>query len=189
MFERFTRDARLAVVAAQEVARGLDDSAIRATHLLVGLADPARPTGDLLTEHQVDRDALVRWVSARHRGGLDESALSTIGIDLTAIRTSVESTFGPGALDYDPPTARRRPFGRRRPTVPGRNPFTDGARKSLELSLREAIRLGLGSIGSGAILLGVLRSDDVEVRHVLNDLGADRDALRRATEAALRRAA
>jgi hypothetical protein len=187
MFERFTRDARAVVVAAQEAARSLDDSAIRATHLLLGLAGDGRGTADLLAERNLGRDVLLDWVAGRHRGGLDGSALSALGIDLAAIRSAVESTFGPGALDADPPPRRRWP--RRRRTFVGHLPFTDGARKSLELALREAIRLGRGAIDAEVVLLGVLRSDDPEVRQVLAESGVDVAALRRATESRLRRAA
>jgi ATP-dependent Clp protease ATP-binding subunit ClpA len=189
MFERFSRDARAVVVAAQAVARSLHDPAIRGTHLLVGLAEVGRSTSELLAEHHIGREELLRRLAEQHRGGLDEAALSALGIDLSAVRTSVESTFGTGALDADPPPPRRWPFGRRRASGRGHLPFTDGARKALELSLREAIRLGLDSIDAEAVLLGVLRSDDREVRTVLDDAGVDVAVLRRATEGRLRRSA
>lgn len=187
MFERFSRDARAVVVDAQEVARSLDDRTIRAAHLLAALAEVGRTTPDLLAEHGLGREPLRRRLAELHRGGLDESALSSLGIDLAAVRTSVESTFGVGALDADPPQPRRWPFGRHRAS--GHPAFTDGAKKALELSLREAIRLGLSSIDAEAILLGVLRADDREVRLVLADLGVNVATLRRATEDRLRRAA
>jgi len=189
MFERFTRDARGVVVGAQQVARSLDDTAIRATHILVGLAGDGRATVELLSEHGVGRDALLHRLAELHRRGLDQAALSALGIDLDAVRTSVESTFGTGALDADPPHPRRWPFARHRVSDRGHLSFTGGAKKALELSLREAIRLGRHSIDAEAILLGVLRADDREVRLVLTDLDVDVDTLRRATEDRLRRAA
>lgn len=188
MFERFSRDARGVVVAAQEAARAADDRAIGAIHLLIGLTDDDRPTGPLLAEHQLGREPVLHWVNEHRRPGLDASALSALGIDLGAIRTSAESTFGRGALDRDPATARRWPLWRRRSTS-RHVPFTDGAKKSLELSLRETIRLGENSIGAEAVLLGVLRADDREVRRLLGDLHVDLGALRRATEGRLHRAA
>ncbi len=180
MFERFTRDARTVVVAAQETARSLADSEIRATHLLLGLTQPEQRTAALLAEHGLDRDRILRRVAGRHRGGLDESALSALGIDLTAIRSSVESAFGPGALDADPRPRRRGP-GRRR-LFAGHLPFTAGAKKSLELALREAIRLDHGAIDTEMVLLGILRSDDLEIRQLLAESGVDVAALRQATE-------
>jgi hypothetical protein len=101
----------------------------------------------------------------------------------------VESTFGPGALDEDPPAARRWPLHRHRRSDGRHVPFTDGAKKSLELSLRETIRLGQSSIGAESVLLGVLRSDDREMRQVLAHFDVDIAALRRATESRLRPAA
>lgn len=189
MFERFSRDARTVVVAAQEAAQSADDPAIGAIHLLIGLTGDDRSTGGLLAEHHLGRDPLLRWVTEHHRGGLDASALSVLGIDLDAIRTSVESTFGPGALDDDPPPSRRWPLRRHRRSRVNHLPFTDGAKKSLELSLRETIRLGGNSIDAEAVLLGVLRADDRQVRRVLADFGVDVVALRRAAEGRLRRAA
>ncbi len=189
MFERFSRDARSAVVATQEVARSLGDATIRTVHILAGLAGDDLSTGHLLAEHHLERQALLQWLARRQRGGLDESALSALGIDLDAIRTSVEATFGAGALDAEPPPPGRRLFGRRRAADRGHIPFTGEAKKALELSLRETLRLGLDSIEAEAVLLGVLRADDPEVRRVLADFDVDVAALRRAAETRLRRAA
>jgi ATP-dependent Clp protease ATP-binding subunit ClpA len=188
MFERFSRDARTVVVAAQEAARTADDPAIGAVHLLIGLTDDDRSTGRLLAEHDLGREPVLQWVNDHRRRGLDASALSALGIDLGAIRTSVESTFGRGALDDDLPAIRRWPLRRRRVTARHVS-FTAGAKKSLELSLRETIRLGADSIDAEAVLLGVLRADDLQVRQLLADVGVDVAALRRATEDRLRRAA
>lgn len=187
MFERFSRDARAVVVAAQEAARSAHDPQIGAIHLLIGLSDDDRSTGMLLAEHHLGRESLRRWVREHRRGGLDASALSALGFDLDAIRTSVESTFGRGALDDDPPATGRWPW-RRRSRI-NHLPFSPGAKKSLELSLRETIRLGGNSIDAEAVLLGVLRADDREVRRLLADVDVDLGALRRAAESRLRRAA
>lgn len=185
MFERFSGDARAVVVAAQEAARAAGDQQIRAIHLLIGLGGEDRSVGDLLAEHRLHPDAVQRWNIEHQRGTLDASALFALGIDLAAVRASVEATFGPGALENDPPVVRRWP---RRARL-GHTPFTDGAKKALQLSLRETVRLGGPAIGSEAVLLGVLRADDREVRRLLADLGVDAIALRRAVEHRLRRAA
>lgn len=185
MFERFSGDARAVVIAAQEAARAAGNQQIRAIHLLIGLGGDGRSVGDLLTEHRLDPDAVQRWNVEHQRGTLDVSALLALGIDLDAVRTSAEATFGPGALEDDPPVARR--WSRRARL--GHRPFTDGAKKSLQLSLRETVRLGGQVIGSEAVLLGVLRADDREVRRLFADLGVDAIALRRTVEHRLRRAA
>ena len=77
---------------------------------------------------------------------LDAAALGTVGIDLDAVRDSVEATFGPGALDVPSPDKGRE--------VKGHIPFTRRAKKVLELSLREALALESGSIADGHIALG-----------------------------------
>jgi ATP-dependent Clp protease ATP-binding subunit ClpA len=59
----------------------------------------------------------------------------------------------------------------------------------LELSLREAIRLRHDAIGGEHLLLGLLREGGGLGVLVLSDAGVDLDLLRRATTAALRRAA
>jgi len=69
--------------------------------------------------------------------GLAAALLAEVGLD----RERVEAAM-------DPPTGGA---GARTP------PFTAGAKKALELSLREALNLAHGHIGSGHMLLGLLR--------------------------------
>jgi ATP-dependent Clp protease ATP-binding subunit ClpA len=56
---------------------------------------------------------------------------------------------------------------------PGRLPFTPGAKKVLELSLREALQLGHNYIGTGHILLGLVREGKGVAAQVLLKHGAD----------------
>jgi ATP-dependent Clp protease ATP-binding subunit ClpA len=98
--------------------------------------------------------------------GLDAEALSSVGIDLDAVRESVEATFGPGSLDA----------GRQSPQ--GHIPFTPRAKKVLELSLREALALKQKSIGDGHIALGVLREGEGLAMKVLAERGVDTGRLR-----------
>jgi hypothetical protein len=58
-------------------------------------------------------------------------------------------------------------------------PFTPAAKKVLELSLREALGLGHDYIGSGHVLLGLLRADNSTVARTLERLEVDPDQLRR----------
>nr|WP_229759030.1 Clp protease N-terminal domain-containing protein [Peterkaempfera bronchialis] len=60
----------------------------------------------------------------------------------------------------------------------GRTPFTDRAKKTLELSLREALRLKHRHIGTGHLLLGLLREGSGRASRLLADTGTDPDALR-----------
>jgi ATP-dependent Clp protease ATP-binding subunit ClpA len=205
MFERFTNAARQVVVLAQQEARDLGHPHIGTQHVLLGIlaADPDGLAGQVLHEVGVRHDA-VRAEAARlfgaHQSGLGEAdaeALQGIGIDLDAVRAKVEESFGPGALDE--PCADRaehpglvdRLRGRRRPDPPrsGHIPFTPRAKKTLELSLREAVRLKHNHIGPEHLLLGLLREGEGQGVQILAESGVDLDNLRRRIVAAVERAA
>ena len=115
-------------------------------------------------------DAVAEAVAATAGGeDLDGEALRTLGIDLDAVRDVAEATFGPGALD-----APRR---RRRRGSPAHIPFTAGAKKVLELSLREALAMRSRSISDGHIALGLLRGGGTALA-LLRERGVDPEALR-----------
>ena len=84
----------------------------------------------------------------------DAEALRSIGIDLRAVRDSIDRSFGAGTFD----NALRKSGRRRRRR--GRIPFTKPAKKVLELALREALAHKDNYIGCEHILLGILRSGD-----------------------------
>ncbi|MFC6595615.1 Clp protease N-terminal domain-containing protein [Kitasatospora paranensis] len=179
MFERFTARARQAVTRAQAEARELGAERIGAEHLLLALlADAEDPVAVLLAggglDHAAAREDLVRLAA----GAVDGRALAAIGVDLDAVREAVESVFGEGALGR-PAAAERGP--RRRAT------FSGPAKKVLELSLREALRLRQKEIGTGHLLLGLLRAEDGTVTEVLAAHGIDREQLRSEVEAELAR--
>lgn len=118
------------------------------------------------------RAEIARSARARDLGQDDAFALRTIGIDLDVVRATVEETFGPGALERPRCKSRRRRLAR------GYVPFTPRAKKVLELSLREALRLNHQWIGSEHILLGLLREDDSTAMRVLASCGVSADVLR-----------
>jgi ATP-dependent Clp protease ATP-binding subunit ClpA len=60
----------------------------------------------------------------------------------------------------------------------GQIPFTPLAKKVLELSLREALKLGHNYIGTEHVLLGLVRETDGVAVRVLVDLGADPQTVR-----------
>ncbi len=170
MFERFTPDAREVVVLAQEEARALRHDAIGSEHLLLSLLRLDTPTTAVLRRHGLEHDAVVEAMAARAGGeDLDGEALRSLGIDLDAVRDVAEATFGPGALD-----APRR---RRRRSSPAHIPFTAGAKKVLELSLREALAMRSRSLTDGHIALGLLRGGGTALE-VLRERGVDPGALR-----------
>ena len=102
---------------------------------------------------------------------LDADPLTAVGIDLDAVRSSVEAAFGPGALDHPERTPPR-----------GHIPFTPRAKKVLELSLREAIAMKSRSIADGHIALGLLREGEGLAMKVLHDRGVEPVSLRRDLE-------
>ena len=173
MFERFTADARQVVVRAQEEARELHSGHIGTEHVLLGLIDQRSPTAAVLSAHGLTRESTVAAIRAA--GDLDAAALGAVGIDLDAVRDSVEAAFGPGALDV--------PRGKRSPK--GHIPFTPRAKKVLELSLREAIALKSPSIADGHIALGLLREGEGLAAKVLAERGIDTGTLREEIRTAL----
>ncbi|MEV6517365.1 Clp protease N-terminal domain-containing protein [Micromonospora chalcea] len=191
MFERFTDRARTVVRHALDEARAEGRRPVGTEHLLLGvLADSDSLAARLLAAGGIEADAL-RAALARHAargvdglGEADAAALREIGIDLAAIVSRIEESFGPDALREASPRPRR--WWRRRPH---HGTFSPRAKKVLELSLREALRLRHRHIGTEHILLGLLREGNGLAAVVLTEAGADIDDLRRRIDAALREAA
>jgi ATP-dependent Clp protease ATP-binding subunit ClpA len=169
MFERFTQEARDVVVGAQAEARALRHGRVGTEHLLLGmLAAPGSTAARVLAGHGVTHDIAVAAVRGNAAADdLDADALSSLGIDLDAVRDRVEEAFGPGALDG--------PRGRR---TGGHVPFSPRAKKVLELSLREAIALKSRTITDGHIALGLIREGQGLAMKLLHDRGVDLPALR-----------
>lgn len=180
MFERFTDSARSAVVAAQTEATRVRAQRVLASHLLVGVVVTAdEPLRMLLADADLTVDVLRADCAARTAdtalGPDDAAALEAIGIDLEAVRARLEETFGEGVLDRAPsPADGPKGFGNRF----GRIPFDRGAKKALELSLREAVARHDRAIRAEHVLLGLLRGDDPSAT-ALVEPHVHRDELRR----------
>jgi ATP-dependent Clp protease ATP-binding subunit ClpA len=169
MFERFSQEARLAVVGAQQVARAVGSRTIDTRHVLVALAEQDGPASRGLRSVGVDVEALAAGVRIElSSGGLDAEALASLGINLDAVRMRADEVFGPGALAGAGHS-------------PGHIPFTSDAKKALQLALRETIRLGRKNIDGGSLLLGMLRADS-PARDSLTRESVDLNALRHALE-------
>jgi len=189
MFERFTTAARGVVINAQQAARQLGHPAIGTEHVLLGLIhEPRSATARLLSPHGLDPAAvgadIQRLLGDRFEPDLsftdadaeDAAALKAIGIDLAKVRAAIEESFGAGSLQLPPREPRRRGlFGRR---TGGHIPFTARAKKVLELSLREAIRLHHNFIAPEHIMLGLLREGDGLACRILADHDVDFAKLR-----------
>ena len=102
-----------------------------------------------------------------HEGrGSAARALEAMDVTLQAARDQVIEIIGRGQAQQS-----------------GHIPFTPRAKKSLELSLREALQLGDGYIGTGHLLLGLIHQGDNAAVKILDSLGADLKDLRaRVTE-------
>ena len=168
MFERFTAEARSVVVNAQRDARELGQPSIGTSLILLGVTEERETAGARalialgIGEGEI-RDDIRRTAAAeRAFSNEDEDALRTVGIDLDEVRRSVEGAFGPGALD------------RGKGAKPGHIPFTRGAKKALELSLREALALGHKHIGTEHLLLGLVRDERCSAARLLAARGIDR---------------
>jgi ATP-dependent Clp protease ATP-binding subunit ClpA len=181
MFERFTDRARQVVVLAQERSRERAAGEIRTEHLLLGLLGvPDNLALTVLEAHSVDPADVVRGVDRLGAyGASDAESLAVLGIDLEEVRRQVEGAFGPGALDN---TRAARSRDRRRS---GHIPFERAAKKALELSLREALRMGHDYIGCEHLLLGLLH--DGGAARVLRELGVDQHASRVIVEELVRK--
>lgn len=182
MFERFTAAAREVVVAAQEEARALHHDHLGTEHLLLGLLRSPTDTvaAQVLGEQEITANAARRRILqiVGPCEELDAAALASIGIDLDAVRRSVEETFGPGALDR---TAK--------PCRDGHIPLTPRSKKVLELSLREAQHLKHDYLGAEHLLLGLLQEGKGLAVEVLTDLGADLPRMRAAVMTRIQRSA
>jgi ATP-dependent Clp protease ATP-binding subunit ClpA len=195
MFERFTHASRDAVIRAQTEARELKHPRIGTEHLLLALlADAHGPVATMLGHDGVDHDTvradLTRLVGQRtvapeplaDTDQADADALRAIGIDIAAVRRAIEENFGPDALRLPPPEApRRRGFLRRKTRngpSSGHIPFSPRAKKTLELSLREALRLKHNFIAPEHMLLGILREGGGLGALILVDAGVNFDDLR-----------
>jgi ATP-dependent Clp protease ATP-binding subunit ClpA len=200
MFERFTDQSRSVVKGAQEEARGLRHRYVGTEHILLALlAESSGMAATVLRDagvfpEQVRAEVEAAIGAGRERlGPIDAEALRAIGIDLDAVREKVEETFGEGALEPPPSTPQRRGLFRRAApepeASPGYIPFTPRAKKVLELSLREALRLKHKHIGPEHILLGLLREGEGLAAMVLTNAGVSLDDLRTHVLDAMDRAA
>ena len=96
----------------------------------------------MLTHNYVGTEHLL--LGLIHEGeGVAAKALESLGISLEAVRQQVEEIIGEG---QQAPSKRI--------------PYTPGAKKALELSLREALQLGHHYIGTEHILLGLIREGE-----------------------------
>jgi ATP-dependent Clp protease ATP-binding subunit ClpA len=181
MFERFTTRARVVVVLAQEKARDAHADHISPQHLLAALLDDSeslavRVLGDLGASTERLQEVLGR--RSPTTAGLDDSeveALRSIGIDAEEVVRRVEASLGSTLEQPGRWTARHIPFDK-------------GAKKVLELAVREAMASGNKEIGTEHVLLGLVRDATGPVAAAFTDAGITLAAARAAVAEAARRA-
>lgn len=177
MFERFTKAAQQAVKDAVEIGRRSGAAQVRPDHVLSSLvADSESVAARAVAQSGVDPrelGAALDRLRSHLADGLDADdaeALAVLGIDLEDVVRRIDDLGG-------------RPAPKK-----GHVPFSRGSKKALELSLREAIRLGDGYIGTEHLLLGLVRQGDRTVLDALAAVGVTADALRTAVAGMERRA-
>jgi ATP-dependent Clp protease ATP-binding subunit ClpA len=170
VFERFTKDARAVVTAAQVAAREAGADRIGTGHLLLGCAVTEGVAAAALAEVGVTEDRLRAALRENPAtGGLDADALATIGVDLDAVVARADEVFGPGAL-LDPHRGRTR----------GSLRFSPASRKALQIALREARHGGDRGIDAGHLLVAFLRMPESTACEVLGRCDVTAAALRAA---------
>ena len=97
----------------------------------------------------------------REEEGLAARVLASFGVTAEDVRAEVGRMVGPG-----------------NEVVTGMIPFTPRAKKVLELSLREALAMKHGYIGTEHILLGLLREGEGVAVRILAERGGDPDVIR-----------
>ncbi len=139
MNDKFTERVRKVIFLAREEASRLQHDSIGTEHLLLGLL--------------------------REGEGIAATVLSNLGLDLDAIRQSVESMVAHtgGTLTI------------------GEIPFTANARRVLELAVDEARQMGHSYVGTEHLLLGLIREGEGVAAKVLMDMGVDRKKVREET--------
>ncbi len=181
MFERFSGPARRIVVDAQGHARRLRHGFIGCEHLLLAVVSGDSEAADVFRGAGVTPQAVeaaTQRILATPSAGLDGEALAAIGIDLDLVHAKIEAIFGPDALA---PAPRHRGLGRRRrscDTGSGHIPFTDRAKKCLQLTAREAQAGHAGEIGVEHIALALTATTDGVVPQIFGGLGASPTGLR-----------
>ncbi|HEX6341619.1 Clp protease N-terminal domain-containing protein [Umezawaea sp.] len=146
--ERFTKQARRAVLDAAKEAERESVPEVGRTHMLLALLGSPVLAGFDLSREEIEG----AFRTARRKGGLSEAdaaALRGLGIDVDQIVDSIERSLGEGALATTKTRRKRWLFGEHRP-------FEPALKKTLERSLVEARDLGHHYLGNEHLVLALL---------------------------------
>ena len=152
MFDRFTSSVLEVVENARIEARDLGHNYIGTEHLLIALsARPDLTAGRAIHECGIEtvrlREGLTRLLAGPPSD--DATLLRTLGIDLHAVRQTVERTLGQDAVEAARPARRQRWFRQRRGScrsiLLGEMGVTPRLKRSFELAVKQAHAAGRGS--------------------------------------------
>ena len=135
-FDRFTEDGKRVLALAQ-------DEAIQHNHNYIG-------TEHLLAALLRDADS----IAAR--------ALTSLGVELTKVRTALDFIIGRGE----------------QPISPGEVTLSPRSKKVIELALDEARKLGHSHVGPEHLLLGLVREGEGIASGILESLGTSMERVR-----------
>ncbi|NGN69049.1 ATP-dependent Clp protease ATP-binding subunit [Streptomyces sp. A7024] len=137
---------------------------LRARQVVVEAQAAARRYG----HEQVRTEHLVLGL-LQEPEGLAAKAMNAQGSAVAMVREAYEAEFGLATDDNGAAPDRPVKLSDAEATT-----FSGGAKKTLQLALREALRLGHNYIGTEHILLGLLRNEGSDGAKVLADLGITR---------------
>lgn len=185
MFERFTDRTRRALVAAHAEAADLDDGSLRPAHIMLGLLRIGEGVAyHVLTEAGIFYETARRQLEGRppepDAAPLDGEALSSLGIDLAAVREAVDASFGDGAFDSALGQAGQEAndesrYGSFLLRRSGKAAFTDQSKAVLRRSLEEALALKHHYIGTEHVLLALVQLPDADVARILGSVPSTGD--------------
>ena len=144
-----------------DAEQGFTRFTARARHVVVAAQEEARNAGS----PEITPGHLVLGLLAEPEG-LGARAIVDGGVSLDAVRTAVTATLPPRAEE-----------------LPALIPFDGAAKKALELTFREALRLGHNYVGTEHLLLALLEQEDTG--GVLTGLGVDKARAEQSIAAAL----
>jgi ATP-dependent Clp protease ATP-binding subunit ClpA len=189
---RMSPDAVAVAIVAYEHALRLGYRYLGSEHFLLALAAADQPAGAVLREHGVTpgrvEAEVARRAGAALFGDLDRDALAVIGIDVSAVRASIEASFGPDALTSASQALHRAPRARRldpRRVTGARMggvflPHSPGAEQSLH-NARDVAQARRGTqIGVEDLALGLLAASEDPVPSILSALAVSAAQLRTA---------
>ncbi len=189
---RMTRDAVAVAIGAYEHALRLGHRYLGSEHFLLALASANQPTGTVLREHGVTPERVEEEIARRAGvalfGDLDRDALAAIGIDVNAVRASIEASFGPDVLTSASQALHREPRVRRldprRVSGAGRAGgflrHSPGAEQSLHIAHAAAQARHDTQITVEHLALGLLAASEGPVPSILSELAVSAAQLRAA---------